>query len=483
MQKRATGLRDAKDRKNRIRRGRRGSVTGIRWMLSVTLPLLACAVAAFMAVRVTAAPENPQAEALAETMEAERNPEAGEAASDMAADEGGQRPDSSDGRRGEPLIVIDPGHGGPDEGCTAGGIPEKEINLQIAGRVTKRLSEMGYQVIQTRTADCYLAKEQRVENANRLKADIYVSIHQNTFGDETANGIETWYDGTDSGRDSRRLAQLIHRETLLRTGAQERELRADADFCVTGKTQMPACLIETGFLSNAGERGLLVSPEYQEQIADGIAEGIHLYFHPRTMYLTFDDGPSERSTDQILDVLRERNIKAAFFVIGEYVRKYPDTARRIVQEGHTIGIHCDSHNYEALYADADSYLEDFRRAYETVREVTGVRVTLFRFPGGSINAYNEKICREIIRRMTENGFVYFDWNASLEDAVADARPERFIENARDTALGRNTVVLLAHDRVEGTAACLEGLIDAFPDYRMERLTPESEPVQFVRPWE
>ncbi len=84
MQKRATGLRDAKDRKNRIRRRRRGSITGIRWMLSVTLPLFACAVAVFMAVRVTAAPENPQAEALAEAMEAERNPEAGEAASDMA---------------------------------------------------------------------------------------------------------------------------------------------------------------------------------------------------------------------------------------------------------------------------------------------------------------------------------------------------------------------------------------------------------------
>ncbi len=80
---------------------------------------------------------------------------------------------------------------------------------------------------------------------------------------------------------------------------------------------MPSCLIETGFLSNQGEREKLVTVEYQQQVADGIARGIDLYFHPKTMYLTFDDGPYRERTDKVLTVLKERNIKATFFLVGK----------------------------------------------------------------------------------------------------------------------------------------------------------------------
>lgn len=102
----------------------------------------------------------------------------------------------------------------------------------------------------------------------------------------------------------------------------------------------------------------------------------------KIMYLTFDDGPSAESTEQILDILKERNIKATFFVIGENVRKHPEIARRIVEEGHTIGIHCDVHDYEMLYESVDSYVADFEKAYDTVLSVTGVEAKIFRFPGG-----------------------------------------------------------------------------------------------------
>ena len=135
---------------------------------------------------------------------------------------------------------------------------------------------------------------------------------------------------------------------------------------------MPACLIETGFLSNPEEQGRLLDPAYQDKLTEGIARGIDLYFNPRTLYLTFDDGPSaEGNTNAVLDILKAGNIKATFFVVGENVRRNPETARRIVEEGHAIGIHCNSHDYNTLYQSVDSYLEDFEEARRTVLEVTG----------------------------------------------------------------------------------------------------------------
>lgn len=199
----------------------------------------------------------------------------------------------------------------------------------------------------------------------------------------------------------------------------------------------------------------------------------------KILYLTFDDGPSPETTEKILDILKERNIKATFFVIGENVRKNPEIAKRIVEEGHTIGIHCDVHDYETLYKSVDSYVADFEKAYDTVLSVTGVEAKLFRFPGGSINAYNKGVYKAIIAEMEARGFVYFDWNASVEDAVGGKpSPEELVQNAVDTSLGRKRVVLLAHDRVENTALALDALIDAFPEYRIEPLTEETVPVQF-----
>lgn len=196
------------------------------------------------------------------------------------------------------------------------------------------------------------------------------------------------------------------------------------------------------------------------------------------MYLTFDDGPSSENTVAVLDFLKARNIKATFFVVGENVRKHPEIAKRIVDEGHTIGIHCYQHEYEKIYRSLESYLLDFEAAYQAVLEVTGVEAKLFRFPGGSINAYDKEVSGAIIQEMTARGFTYFDWNASLEDAVKQSKPEQLVANARATALDRRKVVMLAHDIIYNTTLCLEKLIEEFPEYKMEALTAEVEPVQF-----
>lgn len=379
---------------------------------------------------------------------------------------------------GEPLIVIDAGHGGEDKGGEKDGILEKDINLAIAKLVRDKLCNMGYRVQMIREDDAYVEKEDRVKQANENKAAIYVSIHQNISEDWALKGIEVWYDGTDGGGDSKRLAQLVGQQTVKKTQAAERGIREDLGLHETSKLLMPACAIWTGFLTNDEEGGKLTTEEYQEQAAGGIAQGIDYYFHPKTMYLTFDDGPTEENTSRVLDVLKERNVKATFFVVGENVRRNPEVAKRIVAEGHTIGIHCDNHNYDAVYQSVDSYIRDFEAAYETVKEVTGVEVKLFRFPGGSVNAHNKEISEAIIGEMTERGFIYFDWNASLEDAVAKPTPEQLIANGVETTLGRKKVVMLAHDVVYNTGICLGDLLDRLPEYRMEVLTEEVEPVQF-----
>ncbi|MCH5248698.1 MAG: N-acetylmuramoyl-L-alanine amidase [Lachnospiraceae bacterium] len=379
-----------------------------------------------------------------------------------------------------PLVFIDAGHGGEDGGCVSGKVLEKNVNLEIAKLVKARLENSGYKVIMSREDDTFISKEDRVEAANSAKADIYVSIHQNFSEDSKVKGMEVWYDGTDTKRDNKKLAQLIKQQTIKTTESVEREIRENADFYVTGNTTMPACLIETGFLSNAAERGNLTGEEYQNKIADGIANGIEYYFNPKTMYLTFDDGPSEENTEKVLDILKERGIKATFFLIGENVRKYPDVARRIVAEGHTIGIHSDSHNYDVIYKSADAFINDFENAHKTVYEVTGVDTKLFRFPGGSINDYNKNVSADIIEKMTERGYIYYDWNASLEDADTkkDLKVEELIENGVTTTLGRNKIVMLAHDVVDNTSLCLNELLDNLPEYEIKPIDEDVTPIQF-----
>lgn len=442
-------------------------------------------VSLYLAGSVLAAPEDPAAEAVMEAFkEQERAQETAPEAKETTRPETESLlqeqtlPAARESAAKEPLIIVDPGHGGLDEGCSWNDVTEKQINLEIALFLKENLEEKGYRVRLTREDDTYIAKEERAAQANRDGADAYISIHQNTWADSAVEGMETWYDGTDPGRDSRRLARLVHRYTIKNTGALDREVKEDPQLYVTRNTTMPSCLIETGFLSSQKERGLLETEEYKKKIAEGIADGIDLFFHPKTMYLTFDDGPSAENTAAVLDILKEKNVKATFFVVGESVRKHPEVARRIVAEGHTIGIHCNNHAYEEIYESADSFLGDFEDAYAAVREVTGAEAEFFRFPGGSINSYNKAVREEIIEKMTEKGYVYFDWNASLEDAVKNPDPQKLIENGVQTTLGRKKVVMLAHDVVHSTVLCLEQLLDAFPEYEMRPLTKGVEPVQF-----
>ena len=378
---------------------------------------------------------------------------------------------------GQYLIVIDAGHGGEDEGCSYEGIEEKDINLLLAMKLQEKLEELDFGVLLTRSEDVKMSLEERVKIANEVGADAFISIHQNFCEDSTASGVETYFCGMQT-EDSERLAKLVERYVVLYAKARNRGIRDTDELYVIREASMSSCLVETGFLSNKTERELLQDEAYLDKVIKGLADAIQLFFYPKTMYLTFDDGPVAENTEQVLDILKEREIKATFFGVGKNVERNPELAKRIVEEGHTIGIHCYQHDYDVIYKSVESYLEDFEKARQIVYEVTGVEAKLFRFPGGSINSYNKAVYEEIIVEMTKQGYVYFDWNASFEDAVRGVTGEKILQNAKESTLGRKRVVMLAHDIVDTTVECLEEVLEAFPEYEMKALDENVKPVQF-----
>lgn len=183
------------------------------------------------------------------------------------------------------LIMIDCGHGGNDPGCVkedAGGdIYEKDINLAIAQKLKRILEGNGYEVIMTRDKDIFLSLEERVSLSKEKNPDIFVSIHQNILKNDTAsNGIEThYYELPDL--DSRVLAETVQRFVVENTAARDRGTCNDSDLYVLKNNTVPACLIETGFLSAAEEGKRLLESGYQDKIAEGIAKGIQNYMEKK----------------------------------------------------------------------------------------------------------------------------------------------------------------------------------------------------------
>lgn len=177
-------------------------------------------------------------------------------------------------------IVIDAGHGGTEEpGCIFGNIYEKNINLQIAKKLQTLLEKDYANVVMTRTNDKNVYLNERVRIANRENADLFVSIHQNALENDTVtNGIETWFNPNKDTK-SKRFAECIQKNVIGETKGTDLGIKESTGLIVIKNTNMPSCLIETGFLSNKTERNNLVSDIYQQKIADGIYNGIKEYLN------------------------------------------------------------------------------------------------------------------------------------------------------------------------------------------------------------
>lgn len=167
------------------------------------------------------------------------------------------------------VVAIDPGHGGHDPGAIAvSGTPEKAYNLDIARRVAKLLDSVGVETTLTRGEDVFVELDERVAIADRVRAEVFVSIHHNASTSRTGSGTEVFYSPNDS--QSQRLAELLFDSLVERLDTPGRGIVLRRDLRVLRLASMPAALVEVAFVDNPSEERRLADPEFRQQAADAI---------------------------------------------------------------------------------------------------------------------------------------------------------------------------------------------------------------------
>ncbi|MFT9849229.1 polysaccharide deacetylase family protein [Aneurinibacillus sp. REN35] len=205
-------------------------------------------------------------------------------------------------------------------------------------------------------------------------------------------------------------------------------------------------------------------------------------------YLTFDDGPST-NTAAVLSILQRYKVKATFFVIGNETEAGKQMYKRIVAEGHAIGLHSYTHDYRKIYASPAAFHNDFTRIRNLVHSTTGLTPTITRFPGGSNNHVSRKyggrtIMQTLIREMKQKGYQYFDWNVDSTDAsrILQSR-EMIVRSVLQGSKNKQKAIILMHDSqvktttVEALPAIIEGLVKQ--GFSFDIITAQSFTYQFA----
>ena len=178
----------------------------------------------------------------------------------------------------------------------------------------------------------------------------------------------------------------------------------------------------------------------------------------KTIYLTFDDGPSKYTSD-LLDILNKYNVKATFFVVNSY---YNDILPRIVEEGHALAIHSYTHDYGNIYSSVDNYFADLEKIQNLIYDKTGVITNLVRFPGGSSNTVSKKYMTGIMTTLTKEvearGFKYFDWNVSSGDAGEVTTSDAVFNNVTSGIEKCKVPIVLQHDTKKFSVEAVERII-------------------------
>ena len=202
----------------------------------------------------------------------------------------------------------------------------------------------------------------------------------------------------------------------------------------------------------------------------------------KKIYLTFDDGPSS-NTDEILDILKAYDVKATFFVVGKTDEASRKAYRRIVEEGHTLGMHSYSHSYEDIYDSEEDFQADMKKLQEYLYELTGVWPRFYRFPGGSSNTVSNIDMQKLADWLTDQGVTYFDWNVASGDAVSRELPaETLLANCLAGIRNQQSCVVLMHDAANKDTT-VEALPEIISEIRLQEdavflpITDDTVPVQ------
>lgn len=176
-------------------------------------------------------------------------------------------------------------------------------------------------------------------------------------------------------------------------------------------------------------------------------------------YLTFDDGPSSNNTPQVLDILKENNIKATFFLIGQNAEEHKDLVMREVKEGHVVANHTYSHSLKYYREDPSLFIDDVNKCDLIIKSIVGqeYNLKLLRFPGGSFSTPRLNM-QPFKDEATKAGYHFVNWNDMTGDAEGNDLPVNTLMNNLRKYTEGNTVVILMHD-----AAAKTTTVEALPE--------------------
>ena len=181
-------------------------------------------------------------------------------------------------------------------------------------------------------------------------------------------------------------------------------------------------------------------------------------------YLTFDDGPTTKVTPKILDILKEKDVKATFFVVGKHVKENPEIIKREYEEGHFIGNHGYNHNNKILYKSEESFCEEIKNTDTEIGKAIGIEnycSHIFRFPNGYMSSSYKLKKKKMLEDLKEMNYVYVDWNCLTKDSERKYTNSQLLNNLKKTAKNKGTLVILMHDTgdVNNTYDILSEAID------------------------
>lgn len=171
----------------------------------------------------------------------------------------------------------------------------------------------------------------------------------------------------------------------------------------------------------------------------------------KVAYLTFDDGPTKSATPKILDILKEEDVKASFFVIGKYVKNHPDIVKRAYNEGHYIANHGYNHNNSILYKNNESFLSEIKNTDIEISKAIGIdnySSHIFRFPNGYSSAIYKNQKKEAVKLLHSIDYAYIDWNCLNKDSELHYNRNQLLNNFKKSSKNKNTLIVLMHDTTD-----------------------------------
>lgn len=180
----------------------------------------------------------------------------------------------------------------------------------------------------------------------------------------------------------------------------------------------------------------------------------------RKVFLTFDDGPSSKVTNEILDILEKNDVKATFFLIGNKIEGNEEIVKRIYDGGNSIGLHTYTHKFDSIYCDENKFIKEMMDCRNEINKVIGISPNIIRFPGGSCSRFSESG----LKKLHEDNFRIYDWNLDTTDGFNEnLSPNELYKKATNGIDKLYNITLLMHctDKNENTCQALPKIIEYY----------------------